>query len=121
MKNPVDRARRALLLLAPLGYSLPAQRRRASRGVRGVVNDPRGKPIQGASVRLKNLQTLRIRSYLSGKDGAYRFTNVSLGGEYEITAFFGGRRSDAKSIRWYDEGTDIEVNLVIDPSGPAEK
>lgn len=108
-------------MLAPLvlAGTYGAQRSRPLRIVKGLVTDLQGAPLQGASVRLKNLQSLYIRSYVTQQDGTYRFTNVTVGSEYEISAHYRGRRSDVKSIRWYEDGKDLEMTLVIDPSGPA--
>lgn len=116
MNNYGRRTRRSLLL--PLAFTgwLAAQPSRALRTVKGIVTDPKGAPLAGASVRLKNLQSLQIRSYVTQKDGTYRFTNVAPGAEYEINAHFRGHTSDVKAIRWYEDGKDLEMTLVIDPS-----
>lgn len=119
MKTSGGKTRRSILAPLVLAGTYGAQQSRPLRVVRGIVTDPKGTPLNGVSVRLKNLQSLQIRSYITQEDGAYRFTNVAVGAEYEISAHLKGRRSDVKAIRWYEDGKDLEMSLVIDPSGPA--
>lgn len=117
--SAVPTRRRVLALLASGGVVCLAQKDRGTRSIRGVVTDSRSAPIRGASVRLKNLQTLQIRSVVTAQDGSYRFSNVALNAEYEISAGYAGHWSTVKSIRWYDSNADMEVNLVIEAVGPS--
>ena len=73
------------LVLFVLPLLLPAviaaQTHRAS--VRGVVSDPNGAAIAGATISLRNLDTDETRTTTTGKDGEYAISSLPPG-RYEI-------------------------------------
>jgi hypothetical protein len=46
------------------------------RPLTGVVTDKRGNTLPGAAVQLENTVTLSVVSYITGKDGKYRFNRL---------------------------------------------
>ena len=50
----------------------------------GVIKDPAGLPVPGASVELKNLSTGNTSTAMTAADGIYRFVAI-LPGDYELT------------------------------------
>jgi hypothetical protein len=83
------------------------------RAVRGTVIDERGKPVEGASVRLKDTSTLQIRSARTGADGTYRFPRLDPSVDYELRATHEGRSSSWVRLSRFDEGSDRVVDLRI--------
>src|SRR5690348_13080088 len=53
-----------------------------SRILTGTVLDKSDAPIGDAVVYLKNTKTLAIKSYISQKDGTYRFPELALNVDY---------------------------------------
>ena len=114
MHQPVTplRSRRSCLLwaLIPL-FPFVAQAQR--RVVRGVVTDQRGTPLKGASIRLRDLQTLGIRSYISDKDGAYQFYGLNPNFVYEVRAVYDGVFSKTVRLDYFESSPEVVVNLEI--------
>lgn len=84
-----------------------------SRSVRGTVSDRDGKPVSGAVVKLKDMRTLRIRSYITREDGVYQFHGLSANSDYELKAQFKGASSDSKTVSQFNTDQVITVNLKI--------
>ena len=83
------------------------------RTVRGTVTDSGGKPVVGAAVRLKNAETLRIRSARTGDDGTYRFAGLNPQVDYELRASHKGRSSGWIRVSQFDEGAERIVDLQL--------
>lgn len=86
----------------------------ATQVVKGSVSDQNGKKLTGAVVFLTDPRSLRIRSYLTGKNGAYQFRGLSMDIEYELSARFHGISSSARSLSRFDSGKMIVIDLVVD-------
>jgi hypothetical protein len=85
-----------------------------SRNVVGQVLNKSDSPISEAVVYLKNTKTLTIRSFISEKDGGFRFHGLSQNIDYEIYADFQGQKSPTKTISSFDTRTNITLNIHID-------
>jgi hypothetical protein len=84
------------------------------RSVVGQVLTKSDAPISEAVVYLKNTKTLTIKSFISEKDGGYRFHGLSPNIDYEIYADFQGQKSPTKTISSFDTRTNITLNIHID-------
>ena len=80
----------------------------------GLVSDNTDRPIVGATLALKNLETNSIRTQVSNEDGRYRFALLSVG-HYSLTA-------DAASFAHFSQSpieitisqtTQLNVSLVL--------
>jgi hypothetical protein len=84
------------------------------RSVRGIVMDQRGRPLQGASVKLKSLPTLEIRSHISEKDGGYHFQRLNPDWDYELKADFEGESSHTERLDRFASAFEVVANLRIE-------
>jgi hypothetical protein len=97
------------LLIARAGYS---QSRR--RVIWGVVTDGRGRPVPGAAVKLKNLITLNVRSFITGDDGQYQFPRLDSEMDYTLRARFGDHWSKSKTVTRFEMRDSVRVDLRIE-------
>jgi hypothetical protein len=76
----------ALLLILSIGiWALPAPAQTGYSEITGIVTDPSGAVVSGASVTLTNASTGDNRKTTSNTAGAYRFSAVPVVGRYAIT------------------------------------
>lgn len=97
------------------GYALSAQASR--RAVRGTVTDQNGIPLKGAAVLLKNTWSLRVRSFITQKDGQYRFRGLESNVDYELRATYLGASSDSKRLGRFDSDQEAVIDLTIKIAG----
>ncbi len=84
------------------------------RNVTGVVTMPDEGPAAGAIVKLKNLKTLQVLSYITKDDGKYIFNNLSTSIDYELRAEFKGMQSSKRTLSVFDQRLDAIVNLKLE-------
>jgi len=84
------------------------------RNVTGQVFSKADAPISEAVVYLKNTKTLTVKSFITEKDGGYRFHGLSPNIDYEIYADFQGQKSPTKTISSFDTRNNITLNLHVD-------
>jgi hypothetical protein len=70
---------RGLLLIAFLGVLLPGAAAQYRAGIQGVVLDPQGNTVAGATVKLTNQETSKISQITSDSDGVYNFLSLPPG------------------------------------------
>ncbi|MCC7153376.1 MAG: carboxypeptidase regulatory-like domain-containing protein [Bryobacterales bacterium] len=87
-----------------------------SRNLEGTVRLPDGEPAPGAVVKLKNLKTLQVRSYITQDDGRYRFDNLSTNIDYEVQGQSKGMESATRTLSVFDNRLDAIVNLKLEPA-----
>jgi hypothetical protein len=115
---------RALLLLTVLllgAFSLSAADKKKNpdreepgkRSVQGIVTDAGGQPIERAVVQLKNLKTLQVISFITLKDGMYRFRGLSATIDYEVKATHNGLSSQTRQISSFDNRPKAVYNLKV--------
>src|SRR5579872_1060368 len=85
-----------------------------SRNLVGQVLTKSDAPISEAVVYLKNTKTLTIKSFITEKDGGYRFHGLTQNVDYEIYADYQGQKSATKTISSFDTRTNITLNIHID-------
>jgi hypothetical protein len=97
-----------VLLVTRVGYG-----RSRRRVIWGVVTDRRGRPVPGAAVKLKNLITLNVRSFITGDNGRYRFPQVYSEMDYALRARFGNHWSKSKTVTRFEMRDSVRVDLRI--------
>jgi len=83
------------------------------RAVTGVVTDKRGNTLSNAAVQLENTANLLVRSYITGKDGRYRFTGLNDDIDYTLRAKYRNYWSEQKTLSKFNTSKNPELNLVI--------
>ncbi len=83
-----------------------------SSSITGTVTDPSGSVIQGAKVRLLNMNTHDTREAVSTTAGTYKFDNL-LPGTYEITAEAAGFKAFVQSNMILPATTAATVNIAL--------
>jgi hypothetical protein len=84
------------------------------RRVRGSVKEPDGSPAGGAVVKIKNMKTLSVRSYITKDDGKYSFGSLRMDAEYRLQAEHQGRVSNVRTLSVFDERKDVTVDLRLE-------
>ena len=56
----------------------------------------------------------RIKSFITEKDGGYRFHNLTPNIDYEIYAEYQGQKSGAKTLSSFDNRNNVTLNIRID-------
>ena len=92
------------------------------RNLLGAVTNEAGEFVEGAVVSLKNLKSGKERSFITKKDGVYRFDSLRMDADYEMMAKFKGVVSDTKKLSMYDSRKHAVRNFVIPnkPEPPAK-
>ena len=84
------------------------------RNVSGQVFSKSDSPLSEAVVYLKNTKTLTIKTFITEKDGGYRFPGLSPNIDYEIYADYQGQKSPTKTISSFDSRPNMTLNLHVD-------
>src|SRR5581483_6414525 len=84
------------------------------RNVTGQVLTKSDAPLSEAIVYLKNTKTLTIKSFITEKDGGYRFHCLKQKTAYEIYADYRGQKSSTKTISSFDNRNNITLNIRIE-------
>jgi hypothetical protein len=84
------------------------------RNVTGQVLNKADQPLSEAIVYLKNTKSLTIKSFITEKDGGYRFHNLTPNIDYEIYAEYQGQKSGAKTLSSFDNRNNVTLNIRID-------
>ncbi|HVG28947.1 MAG TPA: TonB-dependent receptor [Pyrinomonadaceae bacterium] len=96
----------------------------------GVVKDPNGAVVAGATVKVTNADTGISRDTTTNEEGFYRVTNLTPGGNYtvEVTAVgFAAQRAEHVAVRLATENSaDVQLavsgsNVSVDVAGNAEQ
>ena len=80
----------------------------------GKVLDGGDNPLSDAVVYVTNSRTRAVKTYIVGKDGAYRFPALSSAVDYEVYAQFNNHKSDTKSVSQFDDRPQVYMVLKID-------
>ena len=84
------------------------------RFVTGVVTDKRGNGLAHAVVQLEDEITLSVRSYITGDDGRYHFSEVNADIDYHLRARYRMHWSKPHSLSRFDSPKDHDdIRLVI--------
>lgn len=91
-----------------------------TRNLEGTVRTPDGQLAIGAVVKLKNLKTLQVRSFITQDDGRYRFDNLSTNIDYEVQGQSKGMSSPTRTLSVFDNRLDAIVNLKLESGKSGE-
>ena len=83
--------------------------------------EPDETPADGAVVKLKNMKTLQVRSFITQKDGRYAFQNLSTNVDYEVKSDFKDLTSDTRTLSIFDSRYEPIINLKLEPSKDKDK
>ncbi|HEX4663668.1 MAG TPA: carboxypeptidase-like regulatory domain-containing protein [Terriglobales bacterium] len=97
-----------------LGASPVSDKHDPGRNVTGQVLSKSDAPLSEAIVYLKNTKTLTIKSFITEKDGGYRFHGLTPNIDYEIYAEYQGQKSGAKTLSSFDNRSNVTLNIHID-------
>lgn len=84
------------------------------RNVQGVVKLANDTVVEGAVVKLKNMKTLQIRSFITQADGKYYFYGLSTGVDYELKGEYKEMASATRQLTVFDSRLDVTMNLTLE-------
>ncbi|HZI46646.1 MAG TPA: carboxypeptidase-like regulatory domain-containing protein, partial [Pyrinomonadaceae bacterium] len=103
-----------VVVAACLLVGIPAHAQSGSSSLRGIVSDPHGSPVVGATVTISNSERSFNRTQVTNSDGAYQFKPIPPGTyrlEVENTGF---KKYLVNSVEArVDTGTDVDVQLEV--------
>ena len=100
-----------LAVMVVLG-SPPARTQQTDASLTGIVQDVTGSAIQGATIRIKSLETGTERDVETDSDGRYHAPSLAVG-RYELTADKTGFRTEHRSGITLVVGQREEVDLIL--------
>ena len=111
--------KRILILAVILALAAPAwgQKKKEDQNVRalhGQVSDAGENVLEKAVVYLKNTRTLEVRTFITPKDGNYRFNGLSPNVDYEVRAEFGGQSSATRTLSSFDGRKEVYLTLKVE-------
>jgi hypothetical protein len=105
----------AITLLAIVALVLVAPRASAQdfgvKQLQGKVFTAQDSPIGGAIVYLQNSRNNDNKSYISDKDGAYHFADISADTDYTVWAAFQGKKTPTKTVSAFDSRKKVFLDL----------
>jgi hypothetical protein len=101
------------LLAVLVTAALARQDKVQLRTVHGTVFNTSDQPIGSAVVYLKNVRTLAVRTYISDRNGQYRFSGLDPNTDYQIHAEHEDLTSATRTISSYDSRHDIHFDLKV--------
>jgi len=91
------------------------------RSVRGTVLDTNRTALAGATVQLNQSSGATLRTVISGKDGSFRFDDLSSKQDYQLQAVFRNRSSQPRKISQYDTRKTLSVELQVEEAQRSAK
>jgi hypothetical protein len=82
--------------------------------VNGVVADPSGQTITGATIRLRHVPSGTVYGAVSRKDGRYSITGARIGGPYALSATMVGRKKVDVGIPSLSLGETRRVDVTLE-------
>jgi carboxypeptidase family protein len=92
----------------------PPKKQVTSRTLSGLVMNKKDDPLAEAVVYLKDLKNDSVRTYITAKDGSYRFNGLTANQDYEVYAQLGKARSDIRTLSSFDSRSQPTLNLRVD-------
>jgi hypothetical protein len=69
--------------------------------------------VADAVVYLKNGKDMSVKTYISDKQGNYRFNALSMNVDYEVHAEAQGRRSEVRKLSSFDNRKLVTLHLSV--------
>ena len=110
----------AVLITVPMFGQEPKLSRKekaeeaTKRSLEGMVTDSADNVVIGAVVKLKDLKTLNVRSFITKEDGKYHFYGLSLNNDYEVWAESNGLSSKTRMLSVYDSRKKPNLDLKVE-------
>jgi pimeloyl-ACP methyl ester carboxylesterase len=89
------------------------------KNIHGIVQDLQNKPVVGARVFLKNMQTSVVRTLETDQNGEYKVFGLNAMVDYELYAEFKGKSTEKKFVSSYLNREDNVLNFQLDVAGSA--
>jgi len=114
---------RILLIAAMASFTVAAQEgmsrkqkaeEASKRSLEGLVTDANEQVVVGAVVKLKDMKTLSVRSFITKDDGKYHFYGLSSSNDYEVWADFTGMVSKPRTLSVYDSRKKPNLDLKLE-------
>jgi hypothetical protein len=83
------------------------------KNLQGKVYDANDAAIDGAIVYLKNSRNNDVKTFLSEKDGTYRFAGLSSDTDYTVWAAYHAQKSPTKTVSSFDTRKQVYIDLKI--------
>jgi hypothetical protein len=91
-----------------------AQQSMTTASISGLVTDPSGAPVPGASVTATHLERNQVQSVVTSADGRYRFLSLAVG-RYEVAAAVAGLSSTRVALTVaIGDALDLPLPLHVD-------
>ena len=104
------------------GQSRKEKREEASkRSLEGLVTDASDNVVIGAVVKLKDMKTLAVRSFITKEDGKYHFYGLSINDDYEVRADSAGMSSKTRTLSVYDSRKKPNLDLKVEKVEKVDK
>ncbi len=107
----------AVLAVTPAASAQSRKEKReeaSKRSLEGLVTDANDNVIVGAVVKLKDLKTLQVRSFITKDDGKYHFYGLSINNDYEVVADSNGMSSKSRTLSVYDSRKKPNLDLKVE-------
>ena len=120
MKKRMFRNLMALVVMAASLTVATAQSRKekaeeaSKRSLEGLVTDAADNVVVGAIVKLKDMKSLSVRSFITKEDGKYHFYGLSINNDYEVQADFNGMSSKSRTLTVYDSRKKPNLDLKVE-------
>ena len=85
-----------------------------TRDISGTVTDHEHEPLKGAVIQVENSVTLMVESFITDRDGKYRFRHLEGGTDYRVWVEFRGHRSKVRQLSKFDDNKPKAINFVVD-------
>ncbi len=86
----------------------------SKRSLEGLVTDEAENVVVGAVVKLKDMKTLQVRSFITKEDGKYHFYGLSINNDYEVEADFKGMYCKPRTLSVYDSRKKPNLDLKLE-------
>jgi Carboxypeptidase regulatory-like domain len=104
-----------LLVLLTLLSCLPSARAQVSASIKGIVTDPSGAPVPGATVTTRNTETGAARNAVTDDAGRYQFVWLPVG-QYEVAVTKPGFQEAIRGGIQLVVGEEASVDLKLQVS-----
>jgi hypothetical protein len=84
-----------------------------TRNLSGTVTDGRNEPLKGAVVQVQNGVTNSVISFITKRDGRYRFKRLDGQTDYRLWVRFKGQQSKVRKLSQFDSDKPIVIDFII--------
>jgi hypothetical protein len=104
------------------GQSRKEKREEAlKRPLEGLVTDADGNVLSGAVVKLKDMKTLEVRSFITKDDGKYHYYGLNVNNDYEVQASYGKLSCKPRMLSIYDSRRKPNLDLKLETHAEPNK